>query len=362
MRGAEKLKSSELESSAEDLRKCFVDYLVGVGEKPNWQNEEQEDAFLSEIANSLDARKGLREELADFTASPEGMSFVEDSVAKYICGERGSMSLREDVLCFLVRDVVDEKWATFLAQKRPDIYKVDIDNVKKDIIKDVASLLTAPDGEGLVWDTTLYDALPEGAIDFAHLDVEKITPVMEKFVNVVSEKIGLEKAPAIEVSVSDDERDTIYCCNTGRSSTERAAISVDVNSHSSLAEIADAVGHELWHQRQNNDKDYDGGDLAQRLYINKAFYIRSEVDHNLHRSQLSEMQAWYVGEQLGAFFRERYLDRHPEKIAEMAEMYTRIENGEYSPAKREDGLDAAYYWSARNRLVRRTTSGSASAV
>ncbi len=47
-----------------------------------------------------------------------------------------------------------------------------------------------------------------------------------------------------------------------------------------------------------------------------------------------------------------YLDRHPEKVAEMAEMYAKIENGEYDPAKVEDGLDAAYYRDARNMLAR----------
>ena len=36
----------------------------------------------------------------------------------------------------------------------------------------------------------------------------------------------------------------------------------------------------------------------------------------------------------------------------MAEIYTKIENGEYNPAKVEDGLDAAYYRDARKRLAR----------
>lgn len=283
MKHAESFSRSEVESSGEDLHKSFVDYLVGVGEEPKWQDEEQLGSVLDELMDSRGARDKLREELAEFTSSPEGSAYVEDSVAKYIGGERDSLSLRQDVLRYLVIDIIDKKWADFLAQKRPDIYRPDEQAVKNGVKLDVVNLLRDPEKPGL--DRRIFDALPEGSIDFAHLDIEEVT-------------------------------------------------------------------HELWHRRQAMDKDYDGDELAQQLYINNIYYIGSKNDYAAYRSQLVEQQARYVGNQMGAFFRMDYLDRHPEKVAEMAEMYAKIEKGEYDPAKVEDGLDAAYYRDARNMLAR----------
>ena len=169
MKNFEGFNSGENESSEEDLHKSFVDYLVGAGEEPNWQSEEQMDSVLAELANSRGARDKLREELAEFTSSPEGNAYVEDCVAKYVSGERDSMSIREDVLSFLVRDVIDKKWANFLAQKRPDIYKPDEQFVKDGLKQDIVKVLLNSERRGL--DRRLLDALPDGAIDFAHLDV-----------------------------------------------------------------------------------------------------------------------------------------------------------------------------------------------
>ena len=59
-----------------------------------------------------------------------------------------------------------------------------------------------------------------------------------------------------------------------------------------MSEIADTVAHELFHRRQDRDKDYDAGGLAQKLCINNYYYVRSEVDYALYRSQLVEMHAW----------------------------------------------------------------------
>lgn len=350
MKNFEGFNSGENESSEENLHKSFVDYLVGVSEEPNWQSEEQMDSVLAELANSRSARDKLREELAEFTSSPEGNAYVENCVAKYVSGERDSMSIREDVLSFLVRDVIDKKWADFLAQKQPDIYKPDEQSVKDGLKQDIVKLLLNSERRGL--DRRLLDALPDGAIDFAHLDVEKITPVIEGFVGIVAEKMGLENVPEVAISVSYDEREKGYCHNTGSSSGGLDRISIDVNSHSSMAAIADALSHELFHRRQTGVQDYDAGGLAQKLYINRQYYIDPEVDYERYRLQLREMQAWYVGEQVGALFRADYLDRHPEKVAEMAEMYAKIENGEYDSAKVEDGFDAAYYRDARDRLAR----------
>ncbi|MCR4753274.1 MAG: hypothetical protein K5837_02520 [Candidatus Saccharibacteria bacterium] len=350
MSHAESFSRSEVESSGEDLHKSFVDYLVGVGEEPKWRDEEQLDSVLDELMDSRGARDKLREELAEFTSSPEGSAYVEDSVAKYIGGERDSLSLRQDVLRYLVIDIIDKKWADFLAQKRPDIYRPDEQAVKNGIKQDVVNLLRDPEKPGL--DRRIFDALPEGSIDFAHLDIEEVTPVIENFVRVVAEKMGLESVPEVNVTVSNDVRHKVYCHNEGSASTVDNAIKVDINSHTSLSEVANTVTHELWHRRQAMDKDYEGDELAQQLYINNIYYIGSKNDYAAYRSQLVEQQARYVGNQMGAFFRMDYLDRHPEKVAEMAEMYAKIENGEYDPAKVEDGLDAAYYRDARNMLAR----------
>ena len=137
MKHAESFGRSEVESSEEDLHKSFVDYLVGVGEEPKWRDEEQLGSVLDELMDSRDARDKLREELAECTSSPEGSAYVEDSVAKYIGGERDSLSLRQDVLRYLVIDIIDKKWADFLAQKRPDIYRPDEQAVKNGVKLDV---------------------------------------------------------------------------------------------------------------------------------------------------------------------------------------------------------------------------------
>ena len=356
MRSGETIGNYESDEGDEKLEALHERYLVymkeGVGDESGLSDEDEESVLIDLVCNSARVEEYWRK-LSDFRQSPEGDAFIEESVVKALREQKDKTTTREDVWAYLVGRNIDKRWFDVLVRERPDIYAEDFEVMRKRMTPVCIDLIKSPEGGGL--DRELFDALPDDSIDFANLNEAEITPVITHFVEVVARKMGLEECPSCEVTISKDERTIDVCSNEGKAYNDRT-IKVDVNSHLSLAAIAETVVHELWHQRQKEIELREEGAMARKYKINHDFYIGSknkEVGYDAYRAQLLEREAWYIGEQFGLMFRDDYFDRNPEKIDEMAKVYDEIYEGRYNPTDVMDGFDLKYYVVAKRLQLKR---------
>lgn len=356
MRSGETIGNYESDEGDEKLEALHERYLVymkeGVGDESGLSDEDEESVLIDLVCNSARVEEYWRK-LSDFRQSPEGDAFIEESVVKALREQKDKTTTREDVWAYLVGRNIDKRWFDVLVRERPDIYAEDFEVMRKRMTPVCIDLIKSPEGGGL--DRELFDALPDDSIDFANLNEAEITPVITHFVEVVARKMGLEECPSCEVTISKDERAINACSNEGKAYNDRT-IKVDVNSHLSLAAIAETVVHELWHQRQKEIELREEGAMARKYKINHDFYIGSknkEVGYDAYRAQLLEREAWYIGEQFGLMFRDDYFDRNPEKIDEMAKVYDEIYEGRYNPTDVMDGFDLKYYVVAKRLQLKR---------
>ena len=335
-------KSSNSENTElSDIHQRFVDFLT-TGKEGDLSEDEAETA-MRELANSSELNKKYGEALNDFMHSKEGIELIQRGIKKYLWGQKQEMSRREDVLRFV-------EGVNFSEADHPEIYDVSLEQTRGRMVPIMREIINKP---GFYSD--FMKAIPHGSIDFENLSEESLRPGIEKMAEVLAYGYSLKEMPEIMIETTDKEDESrVYCNNLGQEDSVKNTVRITVNSHSSIPEIASTLSHELWHCKQDEiAKSDDDSEIAQKYRINSWKYVKYKPElrnYANYKSQLVEQESFFIGIQMGALIRNRYLLDHPSEMRRMAEDYVRIEAGELNPGLMKDGFDAAYYRDAKVML------------